>query len=294
MNDFPRIAPPADGLALAMGAARSRRLRKASASSGVSALALTMVAVLAGTSGRSTLSQQPTPEQPAVVVNVVPDGQKRPVDQGTRPSVVLPLTSSGTSSPLDTTPPAATVVAAAPPSTTLDFSGDHRSSGISSKSAPHVTGPMKSEQQTTSPSDVSCPVNKSANGEDVVCPEAFAMPVYASGNSSKVVGYTLETYVCNYTPRTYVLSYASQRELDVVIRNSKGNVVWRWSLEHPDQDKPHALALLTGNCWYWETSWSMVDQQGRAVPKGDYTMVSLQKAVEMAHTADATSDFTLS
>lgn len=291
MTDFPHIAPPRDGLVQAMATARSRRLRKASASSGASALALTLVAVLVGSSGRSTLTQQPTPEQPAVNLHVVPDGGQDKTRTTDRPNVLTPLTGSGAGTTTSAARPStASAVVANQPSTALDLSRDQR--GVAgSRTSPHVTGPMKSEQQTTSPSDVACPVNKSASGQDVVCPEAFASAQYDS--NSKVTGYQLETYVCNYTTRSYQLSYASARELDVVIRDSKNQVVWRWSLEHPDRDQPHTVTIPTGGCWYWETYWALVDQQGRPLPKGSYSMVSLQQATELSGQDDATYSFNL-
>lgn len=273
MTDFPRIAPPADGLALAMGAARSRRLRKASASSGASALAVVMVAVLAGTSGRSTLTEQPTPEQPAVIVQVVPDGQERSVDQGAKPNVVSPLTGSAARPGGVAALGQPTGLSSSAPFLPSDKDTTRTGNGSSLPTVPYTAGPIKrTDNGLALPT---CQV--SSDGQSpTVCPTASE-----STSGQKAGSHEFYTDVCNSEAQPYTLHFGSSNEVDFTILKA-GKELWRWSSWHAPGPDAHTAVVGTGACITWTFVWTSVDRQGVKLPPGDYTLRTRNLATEMS------------
>lgn len=272
MNDFPRIAPPADGLVLAMTTARSRRLRKASASSGASALALTMVAVLAGTSGRSTLTQQPTPEQPAVIVQVVPDGQTQSTERGAKPNVVSPLSGSA-ARPGSVAALGPTGSSPSAPFIPSDKDTTRTGNGRSLPTVPYKAGPIqRNDNGLALPT---CQV--SSDGQSAtVCPTS-----YESTSGQKAGSHQFQTDVCNSDAQPYTLHFDSSNEVDfAIIKGSKE--VWRWSSWHAPKPDAHTAVVGTGACITWTFVWTGVDRHGVQLPPGDYTLRTKNFASEMS------------
>jgi hypothetical protein len=269
VNDLPLLAPPQDGLRLAMSAARHRRLRTAGTTTSLAAAALSVAVVALGTQGTQTLLQEPAPELPAVTVIVegVDDGQ-----------------------PTEVTPPQA----GAPVGTTANVS--RRATG---------TAPADAEQTTTEDGDTTsprAPVKGYAAGplteqySDLgvpVCSVQDATSLCRTASASST-GSTVELYaeVCSTSTATSLLHFPASNEVDFVVERA-GEPVWQWSAWHPDRPQPHELALGTGACNSWSFSWTLVDAHGAKVPKGEYVMKARYLADEFAGRRVLVSPFTV-
>lgn len=294
MNDFPRIAPPADGLALAMATARSRRLRKASASSGASALALTLVAVLAGTSGRSTLSEQPTPEQPAVVVNVVPDGQSKTVDQSAKPNVLS--AASGSSTARSGSSAAAlgrpTGLSPSPAFEPSDRDTARTSGRRDLPSVSYKAGPIKRED-SSGLNIPTCAVQ--GDGQSyTTCPQGNATD---RGDGT----FTFSLDLCNNDTKPVTLTFPDADEVDFAVYSTGPNdsytpvkQLWRWSDTHPRRSDAHTHVVARTACTTWTFTYTLVDGAGRALPKGSYVMRAHLLATAPAKRTVPDTTFTVS
>lgn len=288
MSDFPYVGPPADGLHLAMATARGRRLRKAGASGSASALALAAVALLAGGAGNQTLIQQPAPQVPAVHrVDKVPSGT---VDRPARTTGTTAL-GAGSSLPGTSVSVPGAPVAPAAPTLTGDTTSPARGS-TSIHSPVRATGEMKSGYGNYNSID-SCPVNKGASQQRLICPSVSTSDTWNSDNT-KVVSTTLVGDVCSFDASAIDLHFSTTGELDFVVRDSVGRQVWRWSLEHPAQADRHAIRLTAGDCWQWATPWTFVDQAGKALPTGTYTVEAISSAAELGRQNTSTVGYPVS
>jgi hypothetical protein len=123
------------------------------------------------------------------------------------------------------------------------------------------------------PSDVACPVRNRSDGSRSLCTQI----VVGTGDGSGV-----QATVCSTETNTVSLSYASAKELDIVVRDSNRDDVWRWSVGRSFAAQRHTLRLDSGNCLYWTTEWRKVDQQGRSLRPGTYTVRAEFAAPELS------------
>lgn len=77
------------------------------------------------------------------------------------------------------------------------------------------------------------------------------------------------------------LTFRGAREVDIVVRRGEREV-WRWSVDHPDTGPGHTLDTPSTACWTWTAPWTTVDQHGRPLPRGDYTMLATTQASGVA------------
>lgn len=280
MTDFAYVAPPAEGLRMAMGTARTRRLRKAGASSSFMAAALVVLAVTAGTPGRSTLLQQPAPETPAFTEQrTVPAG---PPEHHQTPS----STQAARFASLTTATGAAVGPQLSPTSTVLSLprqavprASDHRY-----RAAPIA----RSDGGVLFPSP-DCKVNNDGTARDSsLCPSASA------GYDATKKSYNLYGDICSGNPNVVELTFTRDNEVDFAVARN-GKEVWRWSKNHETTPAPHNRSLATGTCLGWTNTWAGVDNEGHPLAAGNnYTLTVDYLTSAMQDKPSYTSSFTIS
>ncbi|MCU1674939.1 MAG: Intracellular proteinase inhibitor, partial [Frankiales bacterium] len=137
-----------------------------------------------------------------------------------------------------------------------------------------ASGPMSRSTVLTVPSDVTCPVRKHSENVRSLCTEVYA----AEDGKGDVTLYGL---LCNTDTTPVRLSYGTTMELDVAVSSAAGEL-WRWSVGQRIAPDPHTVAADAGDCVTWSTRWHRVDQQGRALPAGDYTLTAQFQAAELS------------
>jgi hypothetical protein len=93
---------------------------------------------------------------------------------------------------------------------------------------------------------------------------------------------TLRLHACRGPSDTKgVLSFTQDNEADFTISGG-GTPVWRWSWGAVTEPYPHDVPVDRWQCGVWSTPWNGADQEGNAVPAGQYTLsaVSTSSALE--------------
>jgi hypothetical protein len=253
MTDFRPVPPPPDGFARAVSSARRRRLRTAGLSTGLASAGLVVAAVLAGSSGTSSLSQ----DAPVT-------------DQPTQPSVVT------TGTPVADAAAERGTAMATPPG---------RSPGAVGSSSPTPAGNAV-PRPTSGTSYVAAPISSVHNQLTVPNCLGGAPPVCMT------VGRTstgLSAQGCPSETGPVQLHVRDAREVDLWVTQGD-RTVWRWSASHPATGRAHTGRLDSGHCSSWALAWDAVDGQGRKLPAGDYVMHARLLARE---TPDAIGEFAL-
>ena len=286
MTDFPYVSPPADGLYLAMATARGRRVRKAGASTSFTATAIVVLALLAGSTGRQTLLQQPAPETPAVTgEHKVPSGRVAPstanaIKPGALGLFSPTLAGTGTPGSAQSGQAGAQNSGSSSGASGLDPS---RSQGSAAK--PYRAGPLtRNDNQFSIPA---CAVNGETNSA-TLCPNSNASAV---NNTPSV--YQFYADICSAQTDTTSLHYPSSNEVDFAVYNGDKEI-WRWSSWHPATDRPHQITLQTGTCSSWTFNWTSVDGLGNKVPRGAYKLKTTFLAAELSSHRTHVSSFTVS
>jgi len=106
-------------------------------------------------------------------------------------------------------------------------------------------------------------------------------------------GHDLVGSFCRDGSADATLTFATQQEVELVVRRADGTVVWRWSAGHADAHAPHTLAVARDHCWDWTAPWTDVDAQGRALPSGSYELDVTSRADELRTARVATASFTI-
>lgn len=262
MTDFPYVAPPPDGLRLAMAEARGRRFRTAGISSATVGTALVAVLTVLGGTGTQSLVEQPAPEQPAVT-QLVPG----PAGDQSRQNTVR------TVSPSDAHPGASG--GNAPSITGVVARGEAPGSGGSTDAGGSTSGTTSAMTRSAAgPSTIgdTCPINKTTSGQASLCPGGYSSQVFDSQGNPVAGTQDLVTSVCSYDARTITAHFDTTLEADMAVLDDKGHELWRWSREHTERPAPHTLSLATGDCWEWRTTWRDVDQAGHRLVAGSYTL----------------------
>lgn len=274
MTDFPYVGPPSGGLVQAMGAARSRRLRKAGTTSGVSALTLLVVALLAGQTGRTTLVQGPKTEVPAVTTTIHNVTPKNPSSTLALGPTTLTYSSS------QAAPTAPRTADQAPTAVTAPT--EHVSRPNTPAGPAYKAGPIQR-------SDTQLNVPTSCLDPQVTLCQATSYSDYGPTDAP----HQLTADVCSSDANPVFLHYAGTTEIDFAVVDPKGREVWRWSAWHPLGETPHTLTLQAGDCFTWTFNWTGVDAHGTPLPKGDYSLRVRFRADELAHRAVPDYAFTL-
>jgi hypothetical protein len=273
MSDFPYVAPPVDGLRQAMLDARGRRFRTAGFTSASVATALVAVLAVLGGTGTQSLVQQPAPEQPAVT-RLVPGPDEA---QGGTDNAVGALSAGADVSAAGLRPAGA---GGAAPETRAQ-QAPLGSSGAGSGDAPRTTTAMRRSQGSPYTIGDSCPVAKTTSGKLMLCPAASYSQTYDDNGNAITNVMDLIGSVCSYDTSSVLLHFDTDVEADVAVLDSKGHELWRWSREHVTTADPHTVSLGTGECWDWTTRWTGVDQRGRHLPAGTYTLRATSFAREL-------------
>ena len=165
MSDFPYVGPPPGGLTTAMSTARRRRLRTAGTTSGLSAMSLLVVALLAGQTGRTTLVQGPTKETPAVTT------EEKTVTKGRQTTVTVSDTSTFTVGIVPNRTPASPTgsAPAVPRGPAASGPISQRQTSALPRSVPYAAGPIQRNDNTVSISTCALDGDGKSN---TVCPES--------------------------------------------------------------------------------------------------------------------------
>lgn len=94
-------------------------------------------------------------------------------------------------------------------------------------------------------------------------------------------GRDLVLQLCRDQSGAAPLTFPGGREVEIVVSRA-GHEVWRWSADHPDRGPAHTLDTPATACWTWTAPWTTVDQHGRPLPAGAYTMLATTQAAEVA------------
>ena len=284
MTEHPYVAPPVDGLRLAMADARGRRYRSAGLSSATVGTALVAVLAVLGGSGTQSLVEQPAPEQPAVTQLVPgPAGE----DSGTQNTVGAVTSSGGTHLRAQSGQGSVSQVLLHDPTTSRDATSVE---GGQPAGKPYAAGRItRNDNGVYLPQDPSCNVTGKAEDATTLCPAAYVYGPY----SPPTAPYQLYGEVCSTRTGTTTLHYAGRNEVDMAVVSKTGKVVWRWSQWHPDGGTAHTLGVSTGACSSWTFDWTGVDATGRALAKGDYSLTVTFLAAELSGRNRSSYPFTI-
>jgi len=282
VNDFPHVAPSPDGLQRAFADARGRRWRKAGLSTSTVAGGLAVLALVAGGQGTQSLVQQPSPQQPAVS-RLVPDGTQ-PLPSTSRPNQGQGVQVYGSDQQRRLSGGQATGTT---PGGSLRRTSSGTTPGAPAIGPHYAAGPISRSDYETGylPMDTTCAVPAEPNEQPPLCTSANAP--YATA-----APYDLQALVCSYRTGLTLLHYTGRNEVDLKVL-AKGHEVWRWSRWHPDGGSPHTIGVEANSCTAWTFSWTGVDNQGRTLPKGSYTLQATFLAGELAQERTATTTFTI-
>lgn len=256
MTFTPLPADP-DGFTRAVQTARRRRLRTMGMTTGVAGVTTILVATLLTNGGASSLSQEepaatdPTPTSTTLALPSADPARPNAATGGTAP----------TTNPVDGTSSGPTLApVAGPRSTSAPVEGPAPVRGG------YVAGPVMSKQ----------------NALDV--PNCLGGPGMCGVASHDPNARTLDAYLCSSSPDAYTLHYPDAHEVDLTVLSGK-DVRWQWSAFHPAIGAAHTRRLDSGRCTHWWVSYDPVDNQGKALPKGEYVV----RATFLAREVDPTT-----
>ena len=266
---FASVAPPADGLRLAFGTARRRRNGKAALAGGAGVLVVSFLLSVGGTAGNQTLLQEPVPPARGGVLIL---GEPSPAPAPTRKPSAAVVTALAT----DPGAPADSRVRTRAARAAATAAGAPAAPAGARVAAPGpVSGPMTRQKVLSVPGDVICPVRKQSERSAGLCTAVWVL--------SAEDGVTLEASLCSTEPDEVTLSYETAKELDIAVL-AGAKELWRWSVGRQFAATPHTLSLQAGDCFTWRTPWRVVDQQGRALPKGSYQIRAEFFAAQVSRT----------
>jgi hypothetical protein len=276
MSTFPGafvpVAPPADGLRLAFVAARRRRQRKAGAAGAAGLLAAVALLASAGAGGDRTLLQEPVPPANNPGLGVLPGGGDQSDSPTSAPTTAAAIQAGVQAAPGTDAAPAQNGAAAVTANESATTAGS--GSRVHAASTRPISGPMERSTSIGYSNDLVCPARKQQERQRVLCTD-----VYASNSGKGTM--TVRAEICNAGTATELLSFATARELDVIVRRA-GVEVWRWSLGRHFAATPHDMTIGTQQCVTWTTDWAQVDAHGVPVKAGDYEIVADLDADEIA------------
>jgi hypothetical protein len=104
--------------------------------------------------------------------------------------------------------------------------------------------------------------------------------------------YEFQAQVCSSSTTLTLLHFPGRNEVDMVVME-KGHAVWRWSRWHADGGAAHTIGVEGQSCTSWTFDWTGVDDQGRRLPHGTYTLQVTFLAKELKAQRLATQDFSV-
>jgi hypothetical protein len=269
MSQLPELPPiprhtrpvPAHGVQAAISVGRSRRNRVVGVAGGTVTASAVVLALLATTPGSSRESLQPADRQP-------------PVGGAAAPTRTAPPTPQ----------PAAAAARAGAAQQAAAAAAGRRSAGVL---------PTKSPTPTTSPARrAPGRADFRENPQDQAAPQfcrqppsGHVGPVYSGGGSACAVssggassverGETVTatiSYCVSHGGAPVVLGYRTGQEHEVVVADSRGAGVFRFSDTVRYVQGAHRRTVGDGRCLQWTAKWDTRYSDGRLVPAGSYTM----------------------
>jgi hypothetical protein len=279
---FTELTPPPGGFAVARRAAtRRRRAKAAVASTSVAGAAVAVLALLGSSSlpGDDSLRVTSPGGSASPAASAVETSSPAPAASGapeTTPSAPLKPSPGDTAGGQPQPDPAATA-------------GD----GTDAQAAGYRTPELQRSyvSRVTPTSTTVCGGGEQGNTDPTLqytvnwCTSAAVTPAKA--------GHDLTSQICRDSSSDATLTYPGSREVDFVVLRSDGKVVWRWSTDHPDAGVGHQLAVAREHCWVWTAHWTDVDGEGRALPRGSYTLVARSGADELQGKPEERASFTI-
>jgi hypothetical protein len=253
--------PPPDGLGSVRREAARRRRRRAVrvATGGVTAAIVTAAALLVGGGSDGDAILRPAPAAPVTGIPT-PGGVAAPHGK-VAPHSHVTVTRPGAGGDVAVTPVSGAAARAgrqAPASMTAQVSLTRARSSYTG--APRF-----------------CRTGDSAEGNTVHPGANWCLAATAVRTSD---GERLSLQVCRDSTSGGSLTFGSSREVDFVVKRA-GTTVWSWSHAHPGSPSHHTLTAPADGCWNWTLVWPGVDQSGRAVGHGSYTVTSNSTADEL-------------
>lgn len=281
-NELPRrpfrdLTPPPQGLESVRTAARRRRTTRAIATGATSAVAIVAFAVFALSDSKSNggfdrigpaheatstpivdlPTQSPTPPAGGVGTDPASTSSPVPVAESPRPTpAATGIVDNGTPGPSYTTPAMSRTYHAAIQTSQATVCG----TSISGDSVGHPTT------------------------GDGWCTDVSTTTVGS--------GVDISYEVCRDATAAGSLTFKTNLEADLTVSHF-GTVVWRWSKDHPAYDDVHAVDFAKSTCWNWVVHWTAVDQHGRKLDPGHYTLLGTSHAPELRNQGPSETPFTL-
>lgn len=119
---------------------------------------------------------------------------------------------------------------------------------------------------------------REAHGDSLCSADPQPAPLALTCRSAQVApvrgstGYVVRFRVCPTSSARFDLHFATEAEVAMSVLDSRGRAVWTWRPASPYSDHAHVLISELGACWTWETPWRQVDDAGRPVPDGRYSL----------------------
>jgi hypothetical protein len=260
LRTHPRRSAPADRYDAIISTARRRRRRTVTVGAGGAAAAVLVSAALVLTSGGTNQSLRI--ETPAGSATATPVQSAEAEAHGAPP---------GTASAqrgVDQPGPRAATVPGPGPSARPQEGGDP---GRQARSQPMTRSYSGSAATTVCGGIVSQP--------NPTVPR-YCGSVEASRSRAGLLDFALRGSLDAASSRSSTFTFDTAQEVDLTLVRA-GRVVWRWSQGQRFAQARHALVVDPGKSWKWSTSWAPTDQNGRALPAGDYEVVGTIRAREL-------------
>lgn len=268
MDELPRrsftpLPPPLAGMDTAVRSGRRLRHRRRA---GVAALA---VAAFAG--GLTLSSTVRLSGQDQLVPAVVPSRSATPAATlvaGTAPRQVLSAQPSASST---STPSTARPQATLTPSPTRGSLSPYRTPELTRTYTPP-------KALSASPSVSVCGESFSSDDQGTTSRTNWCVSGQALATKR---GHDLRLTLCRDQTSAGTMTFRQAHEVDFVVSRN-GRELWRWSADRPKEGAAHTLQVPATACWEWTVPWTDVDQQGRRLPKGTYSLLAVTQAAEIS------------
>lgn len=93
-------------------------------------------------------------------------------------------------------------------------------------------------------------------------------------------GHDLRLTLCRDQTGPGTMTFSHGHEVELVVRRGTREV-WRWAAGRPDTGAAHTLQTPATACWEWTAPWTDVDQHGRRLPKGSYSVLAITQAKQI-------------
>lgn len=262
--------PPPGALEAVVTAGRWRRRRLASGTSLLTAagLVLALQIVPSANQAETLLPAEPVTSAPA---EPTPSPMTSPsTHAGDQPLGTTTATTIRSSAPRVAGAPSTDVRSEASSAGAAETRSEQRPPG----SEPRISGPRTSKPiydsltKYRAPGPDPTPCEYSGPRASICAAEGSDADVGPASDGERSVGY----HHCNAGPRSRTLKFGGEQELALTIRDVNNNVVWQWRPSRDYRTVPHNEVVTVDECLFWTTNWRQVNDQGRPVPTGAYTL----------------------